>query len=155
MKPCTDYDALLADVVTEAEPCGFRTGLLDATLRRVRRKRRLRQVARGTAAAIVLGAAALLGGRIGTPPVGRCPVVRTQPLAPSAIVSTRLLDGAQRVESTPFLATVHTMPDRGGVDWIGDAELLALASPRPVVLVRDGPHAQKLIFVGEWERAPR
>lgn len=155
MKRCTDYDALLADVVTEAEPCGFRAGLLEATLRCVRRKRRMRHAAQGTVTAILLGTAALLGWRFATPPVERCPVVRTQPLAPSAIVSTRSLDVAQRVESRPFLATVHTAPEHGRVHWIGDAELLALASPRPVVLMRNGPHAQRLIFVGEWERARR
>lgn len=160
-EPAERRDVLLADVLAEAEPAAFRDGLLTATLAQVRRRRRLRRALRGAG---VLGAVAVLamagwwasgrGGRR-TGELAGCREVRTHPLAAEVVVTTRAFDPARCVGSQRFAAVVQTLPGDGAVRWVDDAELLALAGKRPVVLVRVGPQEQELIFPGRGERDRR
>lgn len=154
MKRETDNDDLLDDVLAEATPPAFRSTLLEATLQRARRRRRMRHVGRAAlpVALVTLGAMlAWWNGRrppdspVPMPTEPPCRIVRTQPLPSSAVVATQTLPPKRIVASVPFSAVVHTTPGSGGFRLISDEELLALVG-RPAALVRVGPHAQELIF---------
>jgi hypothetical protein len=80
-------------------------------------------------------------------------VVHTTPFAAESIVTTRASNPTPFVVSTEFAVVVHTTAVSGGVRLIGDAELLALAGPRPAVLVRLDAHSQRLIFPDENQPA--
>jgi hypothetical protein len=78
-------------------------------------------------------------------------VVHTTPFAAESIVTTGAMDPTPFVVSSEFNVVVHTTAVSGGVRLIGDAELLALAGPRPAVLVRLDAHSQRLIFADEGD----
>src|SRR2546428_718829 len=59
MKPESEQNCLLDDVLSEAAPADFQRALLDGTLRALRRRRRLRQCSRGLAVAGVFAVIAL------------------------------------------------------------------------------------------------
>jgi hypothetical protein len=151
MRARTDHD-LLADVLAEAEPLGFRGMLLDQMLRRDRRRRRTRRTLRATAAGMVIGLAIFFAGQSWVSAGAGYATVPTRPLEPSALVGTADFETASRVTSVPFFANVHTIPSAGLVRWIDDHELLALASPHPAVLIRTGPSSQTLVFCPESDR---
>jgi hypothetical protein len=81
-----------------------------------------------------------------TPVRGAIEIVTTQPLASTSLVSTQVLSAEHVVTSTPCAYVVHTRPAGEGFRLIGDQELMALAAPRPAVLMRLGPTSQRLIF---------
>lgn len=151
----TDNERLLADVLTpEADP-GFSATLLAETLHRARRRRRVRQLRRyGGALAVLLAVATLISSyilrRTVTPELAQLPqplsyhLVVSQPLAPSQRVSTQPLARSQLV-APAATHEVRTAP--GGFREVGDDELMALAAPRVVALVRRGPHEAELVFV--------
>lgn len=130
---------------------GFRETLLGETLRLARRRRQWRRTRQGVAAVAALALLCLGGSWLWQPaalhPVfdTACPVVRTQPLRPAEIVTTRPLASEQLVASVAAAPVVSTV--LGGYREIGDDELLALAAPRVAALVRRGPHEADLIFV--------
>jgi hypothetical protein len=155
MKPRTDHERLLADVLAaEADPA-FSAGVLAATLRQAQRRRRGRQVRQcGGALAVLLavafGASPLFRSspklesvQLPSPPSYR--LVLSQPLPPDQIVSTRSFALHQTVTFTETVNVVQTTP--GGFREIGEDELIALAAPSVVALVRRGPHEAELVFV--------
>jgi hypothetical protein len=145
---------LLADVLAEAEPTGFREALLGETLRLAGSRRRTRRYRRASAALVVLGLLGTLAwqfllpghGRI-TPNAASYANVRTEPLPPGAIVRTQPFALDRIVMSVASVDVIHTTPNSGRFRKIDDDELLALVAPRPAALVRVGPNSAKLIFV--------
>jgi hypothetical protein len=149
MNPPPDHERLLADVLAEAAPAGFRATLLGRTLRLARRRRRLRK-ARHAAAAIAL--ASLLGilawrGATARTPVASYELVRTQPLPAHAIMSSQRLPADRLIASGSNVNVVRTTTNDDRLRIVDDAGLLALVSPWPAALVRLGPHRQELVFV--------
>jgi hypothetical protein len=150
-----DNEQLLADVLGEAAPTGFREALLGETLRLARRHRRWRQTRRMAALLVALGLLAVLV-RQNFPPHPLAPmpmakakvksyeVVRTQPLPAGASVVTRPLSTDQLAASVVTAEMVQT--GSGNFRIINDDELLTLVSSRPVALVRLGPHSELLVF---------
>ena len=153
MNRIPDDDQLLSDVLSEASPADFREALLGETLQHVRRHRRQRQARRAAAAFAAVGLIGLLAWRIlppqpATPLVestkANYPLVRTRPLPPGMITTTRPLTAqflATRV-AVPVIETMRTP----GFRVINDDELLALVAPRPAALVRLSPEHELLVF---------
>lgn len=153
MNDSIDQTELLSDVLADAQSAtGRRNVLLGETLRLVRRRRRLRQVRRAASLVVVAAGLALLvwPGQKRRPPVipsaASYVLVQTEPLPESSVVRTRTLAATSVVSSRP---TVGAMTTTGPSRWlheIRDDELLALAVPSSVVLVRRGPDAADLVF---------
>ena len=149
-----DSGQLLADVLAEAAPTGFREAMLSETLRLAGRRRRWRQTRRAAVLLVTLGLLAFLVRQNSPPPLAPTPMakakvksyeqVRTQPLSADAIVVTRPLSADQSVTSVATAEIVRT--STGIFRVINDDELLALVSPRPAALVRLGPDSERLIF---------
>jgi hypothetical protein len=149
MKSPSNKKQLLNDVLSESGPDGFREALLDETLRLARLRRRTRQLWRVSPV--------LLVGALGwylfpTHPAAEktehlfVEIVATKPFDPAAVVCTQTMAMKLMVSSTPSVYVVHTRPSGEGFRLIGDDELMALAAPRPTVLMRLGPDSQTLIF---------
>jgi hypothetical protein len=146
-------ERLLADVLGEGFSAGFRDDLLSATLRRARRRRQWRQGRRVASAFAVLAVLALASWRTVSPSPGPADLpakpyllVRTQPLAASALLITQPLSPSRLVASAPTAEIVVTAVAGMKVRNLSDEELLALA-PQPAALVRFGPHSAELVFV--------
>jgi hypothetical protein len=144
---------LLADVLAESEPTGFRAALLGETLRLAGRRRWARRSRQATAALAVLGLLGTLvwqfmlpGHGVFTPTATSYAMVRTEPLAPGAIVRTQSFAVDCIVVSVASVDVVRTTPNSGRFRKIDDDELLALVA-RPAALVRVGPNSAKLIFL--------
>jgi hypothetical protein len=145
-------ERLLSDVLGEGAGDGFREALLRETLRQAGRRRRMRQGRRiGLALAAVMGLGVLAwwffpaGGRsarLGRP----YRIVRTAPLSPGAWVETKPLGAGRQVATAGTAVAVVTSQKSGLVRQLSDEDLLALALPRPAVLVRRGPHSAELVF---------
>jgi len=139
----------------------FRDALLADALRGARRRRWRRRAGR-TALALAAGCALGLLVWRGAPhrattvaTAAGCPVVRTQPLPPGALVSTRSLGAERMVATIAGIGVVHTLPGAGSPRLINDEELLTLAAPQQPALVRTGPHTQELIFLAPAESDAR
>ncbi len=152
MNDPADNERLLTDVL--ADEAGFREALFSETLCLARRRRRIRQARRAVSAVVVLvGLATLVWQSLS--PRGVVPqtagksygVVHTQPLPEAALVTTKPFSADRFVASVANASIITTPASSGQFQEIGDDELLALAAPRPVVLVRLGPHSQELVFV--------
>jgi hypothetical protein len=145
-------ESLLDDVLAEAAPADFRATLLADTLREVGSRRRSKQIRRGVAVAAGLALGAFLSWRglslsaTGSSIAG-CEIVRTQPLADSAVVRTQIFAMEISTGSQPAVVVIETPAERPGFRIVNDDELLALASPRTVALVRLSPDSQALIFL--------
>lgn len=153
MKPATDRERLLAELLADAEPSGFREALLHETLHLAGRRRRLRTVRQSTGAVAAVALGAVLAWRLGSPvkeiAAHRAPAyatVQTESLPARAIVHTQRFEPGYIVASTASVDVIHTTAASGRFQTIGDDELLALANPRPAALVRRGPHSAELIF---------
>ena len=150
-------DRLLEDVFSEGLDRGLRARLLEDTLKCAGARRSLR-TARNLAGALVLVCICGLwtwwagsGARHDSPrPFTGYTVVRTQPLPRGAIVATRALGAGGRIASYHAAPVIRSSP--GGALTIGDDELLALVAPRPVLLVRRGPHSAELVFATEADQ---
>ena len=154
MNQRTDNERLLADVLTPEAGSGFSADVLAGTLHGVRRRRRVRQVRRLAAMIVLLTGVAFafnhLFQRETKPELTRSAptsyqLVVSRALAPGQIVGTRALAPDQWVTSTVVAQRVQTTS--GGFGEIGDDELMALAAPQVVALVRRGPHEAELVFV--------
>jgi hypothetical protein len=151
MNNASERDQLLGDVLSEGGSGEFREAMLAETLRLARRRRVYRR-ARSISAVLALLAVGAFFGRREWPAESRfvpqAPenfvLVRTQPLAAEAVIRTRPLDQAQCIASFSGAPTVGTA--RSAFHVIGDRELLALASPRPAILIRSGPSSEELEF---------
>jgi len=151
----TDKERLLADVLNPETNSDFSADVLAETLRGVRRQRRVRQVRRYGAALALLVALSLVSSHFvrsgAKPKLVQLPkstgyqLVATQPLASGQITGTQLLSPDQQIVSMARVALVQTTT--GGFGEIGDDELISLAAPNVVALVRRGPHEAELVFV--------
>ncbi len=153
MNRTTDQRRLLAEVLAEAEPAGFRDALLGETLRLAGSRRRGRRFRKGTATLVVLGLLGTLVWQFMLPGHGILTLVapsyanvRTEPLPLAAIVRTQPFAADRIVVSIASVDVVHTTPNSGRFRKINDDELLALVA-RPATLVRVGPQSAKLIFL--------
>jgi hypothetical protein len=150
----TDNEHLLDDVLAPESGSEFGANVLAETLRGVRRQRRGHQVRRVGGALVVLVVALTSSHflRRGVkpelahaPPPLNYQLVVNQPLTADQTVSTHPLTPEQSVTSTITARLVLTVA--GGFGEIGDDELLSLAAPQVVALVRRGPHEAELVFV--------
>ena len=153
MKQRTDNERLLTDVLSAEPNSEFSANVLAETLRGVRRQRRWRHVRRYGVALTALIAVALASNhflRTGAKPeLARLPqptgyqLVATGPLPADQVTQTRFFTPDQQIVSTPSVALIQTA--LGGFDQIGDDELISLAAPNVVALVRRGPHEAELL----------
>src|SRR5580700_6337406 len=139
MNPPSDHELLLADVLPD-DP-GFRQSLLAEILRLAGHRRRFRRARRAAGALALLTALAILTSRTFptrpiaiAPSTGPCPIITTQPLPASAIVTTQPFD--LLLATLPSTPVIQTQPDNPGFRLIDDDQLLALAAPKPAALVR-------------------
>ena len=157
MNDRSDHKKLLDDVLAESSPPDFRAALLGETLRLARSRRRRRQARRsaGVLAALLFAVWFAWQNR----PMQRTVAVRpaaptwaaksytlveTQPFSAKAILTTKDFVGAKLIASTTRVEAITTRG--GGFRFINDAQLLALAGPRPAMLIRTGPNAEELVF---------
>jgi hypothetical protein len=149
-----DTQQLLDDVLGDAAPEDFRAGLLDQTLRQVRRRRRVRRWNRSIAAAAGLIVVSLTlwkmispGSKLMEQRVPALVVIHSRPLDSSMVVETE--PGAVNlvVSSASNLALVETGRRRSQFREIDDEGLLAFMQGKPVALVRHGPNQAELIFL--------
>jgi len=155
----SEHEELLADVLCDAKSGEFRTVVLAQTVQLARGRRLRRRVQRvaSVVSALVLGAIVAWRAKPARDERSTiketCAVVYTQPLSETAIVGTRAMRPGEVVETTGTIVVVSTKRDGGRFHFVNDAELMALAGPRPAVLVRVGPNEQELIFVDGAENA--
>jgi hypothetical protein len=157
MNQRTDHDELLDDVLTGETGRAAREVSLENLLRlaRQRRRRRVMQRTGLVAALLVLSMMSLrwwLPHQSVQPETPRtAPAapgldwVASQPLAPAQLVRNVPLTPEQIVTAGQPPDLVRTMP--GNFRVVGDAELLELAAPQIVALVRRGPQEMELVFV--------
>jgi hypothetical protein len=157
MNKRTDNERLLEDVLAGELEDGFHAASLDHVLRLARRRRRTRITQRVSVVATALLVSAIVGVRYFAPKqikseVAQTPLpaasfawVTTRPLSPDEIVTSRPLLPEQTITSLEMTSFVHTVS--GNYREVGDDELLALAAPQVVALVRRGPHEAELLFV--------
>ena len=155
MNKKTDQERLLDDVLAGEADAGFHEALLAETLRLARRRRRSLHAQRvGVMLAVISLITAVAVWRNPRAPVIVPPspaqnyqVIFSQPLPAASIVSTRLLSADQLVASKAMAVVIHTTAMSAGYREVGDDELLALAAPQVVALVRRGPHEVELLFI--------
>ena len=120
----------------------FREELLGETLRRVRRKRRMRNCGR---ALLTLMVAALalwwtIPWRAGldspAPIVAGIPIINTQPLPAGQVVTTR-------ADSVVIFSS-----DKSSLSLVGDDQLLELVPGETKLLVWHAPHEAELVIIG-------
>jgi hypothetical protein len=145
-------EQLLNEVLAERMPASLREALLTQTLRHVRRRRHVRQVRRTVGAVVLLlGLGFLLWPRPQHPFVRSSSpkpyaLVQTQPLPAAEIIKTVPLNTLNQIASSSTVAVISTATEPHLAREIDDADLLSLAAPNPVVLVRLGPHSAELVF---------
>jgi predicted secreted protein len=73
-------------------------------------------------------------------------LVETQPLPEANIVKTIPLNSVSQINSGSKVSIIATATEPRLAREIDDADLLSLAAPNPVILVRLGPHSAELVF---------
>ena len=158
MKPESEQNSLLDDVLSEAAPADFERALLDGTLRAVRHRRRLRRASPGLAVAGVFAAIAVAvwNALLPTTPVNlvrpTLHIVRSQPLPASMVVGTKPGSVVVVTSSPTTFVMVETGSIKDPFQEINDEQLLALAAGRPAALVRQGPHQAELLFLNPEDK---
>jgi len=153
MKPESEQNSLLDDVLAETAPAHFERALLDGTLRAVRRQRRMRQCNRGLAAVGVFAAIALAVWNALLPSTSvkfvrpALHIVSSQPLPASMVVGTKPGSVVVVTSSPTTFVMVETGSIQDPFQEINDEQLLALAAGRPAALVRQRPHQAELLFL--------
>lgn len=148
----SEQEQFLNEVLAEGMPETLREDLFTQTLRHVRRRRQARQARRMVGALIVvLGLGFLVWPRPHQPSAHLSSpkpylLVQTQPLPGADVVTTVPLRAASQVESIPTVSVIATATEPHVAREIDDADLLSLAAPNPVILVRLGPHSAELVF---------
>lgn len=157
MNKWTDNERLLEDVLTGESGESARVASLENILLLSRQRRRVRAVRR-----VVVVAALVIASTIGVmrhfapktvrpeiaktnPPAASLAWVTSQPLLSTELVTSQPLLPGQIVSSLHAPSIVHTVPEI--IREVGDDELLALAAPQVVALVRRGPHEAELVFL--------
>lgn len=152
-----EQEGLLADVLRAANDEAYREEALGLMLRLARRRR----LARRGRLIVAVAIAVTMGGALAWQARAKrgseratemCAVVHTQTLPTTAIVRTRALAAGSLVMTTDRVAVVSTKLNRGSFQLVNDQELIALAGPRPAVLVRMAKGAE-LIFVDRNDHA--
>jgi len=153
-----EEELLLSEVLAEGMPESLREDLLRQTLRQVRRRRQARQARRTLGALVVaLGLGFLVWPRPHQPlvqPTSPRPyvLVETRPFRSGNIVNTARVESTNESASTPTVSIISTATAPHLAREIDDADLLSLAAPNPVVLVRLGPHSAELVFAHSPEQ---
>ena len=157
MNKQTDNERLLQAVLTGESGESARTASLENILQLARQRRRFRTVRRVAVVAALLIATTIGVLRHFAPKTVQPEIAKTNPLAASlAWVTSQPLSPAELVTSQPLLPSqiatslhapniVSTVPEI--IREVGDDELLALAAPQVVALVRRGPHEAELVFI--------
>jgi hypothetical protein len=152
-----DNEQLLDDVLAGEVAGGCRTTSLEHLLRLARRRRQTHAIRRVSGVVFVLLVSAIAGMRYFSPkhtmpqvaqaslPAASFAWVTNRSLSPDEIVTSRPLLPEQIVTPLEVTSFVHTVS--GYYREVGDDELLALAAPQVVALVRRGPHEAELLFV--------
>ncbi len=157
MSEQNDKENLLNEILDEAGASEMRDVLLYRTLRHAKRRRAFRQVRTFSVGVSLVLALAVCLWRMTLPSVPAqhglekpYVLVRTHPLAHSALVQTQPLADKNLIASRPsaIVGIVATRPEYRKYDEIDDATLLAFAGNR-AVLVKAGPNAAELVFVAE------
>jgi hypothetical protein len=155
-----DPNRLLDDLLAETAPADFRAGLLDRTLKQVRRKQLVRQWGRGTLAAAVVATAGLLvwrapvpsGQRPATPPPASLILVSSQPPDPALMVTSSGGSFSTIATDVATLTVTETSPANSHVRELDDDQLFELTKGTPTLLVRHGPHDAELLIVDANDR---
>ena len=161
MNDSSEHEDLLLDVLAEENEAGFREALLGQTLKLVRRKRRFRTIRRASSGIAILAGLLILVWRfVPSPPIPPpqpsakpYALIRTQPLPPGAIVQTSALHLPYVVTSSHDVQIIATSSAAAhNFRELDDDQLLELAGPSPVILVRHGPHSAELVFADHEAR---
>jgi hypothetical protein len=149
-----DRNRLLDEILKEAAPAEFRNVVLEQTLRRVRRRRVVRQVQRGVVAMALLAALPFVIWRTfffpireTHSPIPKFAAASFRSLAPCVLVETKPGGVETVASSVGAVVIVETATIKDAPKEITDEELLALTAGRPAVLVRQSPHQAELLFV--------
>jgi len=147
-----DWKSLVRDVFAEGRPPGGKELWLRESIRLSRRRRLERRVNASIVACALVASSVFLAWKLR--PVHRAEamaalrnytLIITKPLAPYAFVETKPLNASYLVTSSMPASVVHT--SQGQFNAIDDAELLAFASPGPVILVRGFGGTEQLVFL--------
>jgi hypothetical protein len=131
----------------------FRETVLNQTLGRVRRRKRVRRMSQMAAMMILTAGLALWIWRPQTPRIAvRLPqpeatgleMVSSMPLQPDMLVESRQGAVEWISSSVPDMAMVETSLKNRIYQEVNDEELLAFAEGKPAVLLRKGPHEAEL-----------
>jgi len=154
MNESTEHEDLLMDVLAEESDPRFREALFGQTLLLVRRQRRFRTIRRTTATVAVFAALLVLVWRFAPSPSNSLKpsakpytLIRTGPLSPGTIVQTSPGHFPNLVTSSHDIEIIATSSGAHDFRDLNDDQLLELAAPSSVILVRHGPHAAELVFV--------
>jgi hypothetical protein len=149
---------LWEDMLSDVAPAEFRKALLNQTLGRVRRRKRMRRLGQG----VMVGALVMVAGLLLWPGERRQTVQQPKPVLSNVeVVSSQPLDSSMVVQSVPGLVElVNSKPAelilvdtrREEIRRISDEELLALVGNRPAALVRKGPNEAELLIVDASSR---
>jgi len=151
-----DQEKLLADILAESSPAGFRATLLAETLHLAQQRRRLRQVRRTSGVILLAGLLTIVVMQrfSKSPIISPSPaaatlnpayhLVRTRPMPVTALVNTGIRSAVQLVTTMPSVIEIATM--NGEYRLINDNELLAMLADKPAALIRTGPHSEELVF---------
>lgn len=148
----SEEQQLLNEILAECQPDNRREQLLAQTLRQVRSQRHRRQTRRTVGALVLLlGLGFLIWSRphhsfVQSSPPKPFLLVETQPLAEANIIKTIPLSSLNQVHSGWNVTFIATATEPRLAREIDDADLLSLAAPNPVILVRLGPHSAELVF---------
>jgi hypothetical protein len=156
-------EKLMADVLGEDSDPAAREALLGHTLRLARRKRRLGKLRRAVPAVVAIAVLFFitarffrpgpLAPRLDAPSLSPSYIsVRSLPLPPGALVTTKPLDATSVVRTSFSVATVTTVPCVSSRCDLTDEELLKFTDGLPVVLIRQNNHAAELVFVNAADR---
>lgn len=158
MKPHPEIDALLEDLLSEPD-ARFEDSALTALLQRARSRQHSlhwRQFALFAAAAgLAIGFAWRLSRPFPAPTPHRseCPIVQTHSLPNAFTVHTATISPDMVVVTQGPLPVVRTQFHAGDIIFLNDEQLLALMAPGRAILIRVGPHEEKLITLPDGDRA--
>jgi hypothetical protein len=154
MKNQSDPERLLHDIFGEASPPAFRDGLLEQTLRQVRRRNRVHQSSRGLLTMALLVSLPLILWKAFYPPslpIKSSPsafgVVRSEPLPSSMMVESNPNAIHLIVSSSGTVAFVESAGAESLIKEVTDQELLTFLAGRPAALVRFAAHPAELLFL--------
>jgi len=125
---------MLAAILAEDSPAGFREAMLGETLRMARGRRRFRQGRRAIAVCAVAGLLAICIWR-----QWPAPAAASRETIAAAPVYTLVL--SRPLPASEIVATVS-----GGYRTLNDDQLLGLVAGEPAALVRTGPGSEELVF---------